>query len=209
MKRLDLTGQKFGRLEVTALAGMIKGGSYWACICECGNTLEVRGPDLKNGHTQSCGCYKAEQLLLRSVTHGQSRKATRSKEYVVWFDMIQRCHNPKSTSYKHYGARGIRVCPRWHKFEDFFLDTGICPEGMTLDRKDSNGDYGPENWRRATWLEQQNNRRNNVVKSYQGETKTIAQWARVLGMKDQTLRSRLGRGQSIKKAFTTPVRGSH
>jgi hypothetical protein len=121
--------------------------------------------------------------------------------------MMQRCYNPKHRDYRYWGGRGIRVCERWHSFENFYEDMGNPPEGMTLDRKDNSGDYCKENCRWATKEEQQNNTRYNVWLEHEGERRTIAQWAREIGMNVGTLGARLNvYGWSIERALTTPVR---
>jgi hypothetical protein len=122
--------------------------------------------------------------------------------------MIQRCYNPNNKGYKNYGGRGIKVCARWlESFENFYEDMGDCPKGLTLDRKDNDGDYTSENCRWATKEEQQNNTRINVWITYVGETKTRTQWERSLGMRPGLLNNRLNKdGWSIEKALTTSVR---
>jgi hypothetical protein len=122
--------------------------------------------------------------------------------------MKDRCYNPKNKAYKNYGGRGIKVCGRWlESFENFYEDMGPCPIGMSLDRKDNDGDYCPENCRWATWEEQQNNRRDNVHKAHKGEVKTIRQWERHLGVTRGTLWARFNGSWSIADALTIPIRG--
>lgn len=79
-----------------------------------------------------------------------------------WENMKQRCNNPNNQGYKNYGGRGIKVCGRWHSFENFYADMGDCPEGLTLERKDNDGNYEPGNCRWATWKEQGKNKRRPV-----------------------------------------------
>lgn len=206
-KRLDLVGQRFGRLLVQEFAGKDKNSqSYWNCICDCGNATRILGQSLRNGDTQSCGCFHKEQQAKCSITHGQNRGGHITKSYRIWAYMIQRCNNPNNLNYKHYGGRGIKVCERWLKFENFYEDVGDVPEGMTFDRRDNERGYEPDNWRWATWREQQNNRRNNIWKTYNGETKTITQWERSLGISRGTLWMRLNKGWSDERAFNTPIR---
>ena len=201
----DLTGQKFGRLEVQGFAGSVNKKLTWNCICVCGNTKIVLGCSLRNGHTQSCGCLAKEG---NHTTHGHKRNKIPSKEYRACIQMKNRCFNINYPGYKNYGGRGIIVCPKWiESFESFYRDMGDCPNGMSLDRKDNDGNYEPENCRWATQRQQQNNKRNNDKISYKGETKTQAQWARSLGMNASTLRKRLhGLGWSEERALTYPVR---
>jgi hypothetical protein len=106
--------------------------------------------------------------------------------------MIQRCENPKNAGYKDYGARGIRVCERWHNFENFYADMGDKPTPKhTLERNHVDGNYDPNNCVWATQKEQQNNRRNNRIIEFMGQAKTLHQWADHFGINYGTLWSRL------------------
>lgn len=89
------------------------------------------------------------------TTHGKSK----TPEYHAWVNMKDRCLNPKHKQYKDYGGRGIQICERWLKLENFFKDMGERPSGLTLDRINNDGNYEPSNCKWATWKEQQNNRR--------------------------------------------------
>lgn len=173
MKRLSLIGQRFGRLVVMADAGNIKGRSRWICRCDCGTTHITRGRSLKNGDTSSCGCFHIERLRShagekRSVSaihfrHGCARKNAKTAEYTVWRGMIDRCSNPHSASWHHYGGRGISVCSKWRdSFETFLADMGPRPVGpsdrkralYSIDRINSDGNYEPSNCRWATQSQQ-------------------------------------------------------
>ena len=208
-----LPGTTFGRLTIQRKCQQLfnpDGSTYitWVCLCSCGKFTEARTRSLTSGATQSCGCLQKETTTKRSTIHGKSKRGLVTKTYMVWASMIRRCNNPNAEYYRYYGGRGIKVCPRWHKFENFYADVGDIPRGMSLDRKDNDGDYEPGNWRFATWKEQNNNSRNNHWIKYKGEEKTLTQWGEVLGINMHTLLSRLNQlGWSIERAFTTPVRG--
>lgn len=134
--------------------------------------------------------------------HGQSY----TKTYVSWRQMWMRCSNPNVKQYQWYGARGIKVCDRWKDFKNFYADMGNRPEGLTLDRIDNDGDYEPSNCRWATQQEQQRNRRDNVWLTLNGQTLTLTEWGRQLGISKVTLCARLTRyGWSVERALTTPA----
>ena len=149
---VDLAGQRFGRLVVLSLTKKRSGGNtVWKCLCDCGSKTLVSANHLQSGHTKSCGCFQKE---IR-IKHGRYHYS----EYKIWNTMIQRCENPKHVSYKYYGARGIKVCERWHKFENFYADMGPKPEGKSIDRIDNEGNYEPDNCRWSTRSEQRQNTR--------------------------------------------------
>ena len=125
-----------------------------------------------------------------------------TREYYAWRSMRSRCSNPKHVAWKNYGGRGIRVCARWeNSYDNFLSDMGPCPVGMTLERIDSDKGYFPENCRWADWVVQGNNKRTNIKISHTGQTKTLAQWARSLGLRVDTLHKRLKR-MGPEKALT-------
>jgi len=121
----------------------------------------------------------------------------------TWQMMIRRCEEPKRKDFKDYGGRGIRVCDRWHDFDNFYADMGVRPALMQLDRIDNNGNYEPGNVRWATPAQQTRNKRNNVNLTFTGRTMCMEDWATELGIGSPVILGRLRRGWSVEKALTT------
>ena len=211
---IDLTGQKFGRLTVIERAGSNKFGTrLWLCKCDCGNDYIGIASDLKNGHVFSCGCFQREGASERFYKHGIKRS---DPLYGAWSMMKDRCYNPHNEKYPRYGARGIYVCDEWRNdikaYRDWAIEHGWT-KGMTIDRIDNDGPYCPENCRVADAYTQMNNTSRNIYIEYNGETRTVTQWARSVGLKPKVLYDRLRHGWSLDKAMNTPypavpVRGS-
>lgn len=202
-----IIGARFGKLTVINAAEKYRGQSQWLCRCDCGKEIVVRASNLNSNNSGSCGCLHQEKMTTANpaiVTHGLSD----SPEYGVWRGMIQRCHDVNSEAYKNYGARGIKVCERWRNdFQAFITDMGKCPESLTIERKNNDGDYEPDNCHWATFKEQARNRRNSRIIEYQDETKTLAEWVEQLGLPYDTIWRRLDHGWQIADAFLTPVAG--
>lgn len=206
---IDLTGKSFGRLTVISRAeNSPSNQTRWLCRCECGTELPVIASSLRDGLTTSCGCRRAELNRARNVKHGYARSGRkRTGIYHVWAGMIQRCNNPKTLGYDYYGGRGIRVCKRWLKFENFLADMGERPPGLTIERRNNNGNYCPSNCYWGTREIQCNNRRNSVFLTFNGITLTMAQWSRKLNIKYLIIISRLRRGWSVRDTLITPMYG--
>jgi hypothetical protein len=154
----DLTGQVFGELTVHKFHSLDKHGkSLWTVACTCGLSKVVRAAELLKGDTKSCGCFRKRVTSSTKRTHGQRR----TKLYMTWLGMKQRCSNPKHRSFKNYGGRGIRVCKQWSEsFQAFLQDMGPKPSNEhSLDRIDPDGSYGPGNCRWATIVDQNLNQR--------------------------------------------------
>lgn len=205
----DLTGQRFGRLVVLEQAENSKDRKkQWRCRCDCGNEVVVRGYYLHSGLTKSCGCFHKErtkQVGKANAQHGLSH----TRLYCIWNDMIRRCYNQKATRYSNYGGRGITVCDEWKNdfmaFRDWAVANGY-NDNLTIDRKDNNKGYHPENCRWATVSEQANNMRSNTMLTYNGKTQNMKLWSNELGISYSALVSRFKRGWNVDKALSTPVR---
>jgi hypothetical protein len=199
-KFVDLTGMTFGRLRVLGrTANNANGKISWDCICECGNKKIGSSQYLKNGMTDSCGCRVTEWRKASMTTHGQKHSIT----YRSWSAMKTRCTNPNIPGFKDYGGRGIKFCDRWSSFENFLADMGARPsKAYSLDRKDVDGDYEPDNCRWATRLVQNNNTRANVLLEHDGQRLTLADWSRVTGIDMKTLSNRVKKGWSAEETLT-------
>jgi len=200
-KRLDLTGRNTGRLTVIEFSHMRGKKRIWRCKCECGNEAYLETGAITSERQVSCGCYAkeiySEICIKRNTTHGKSKTRT----YGIWFNMLRRCNDQRRPEYLNYGARGIKVCERWLKFENFLEDMGECAnKELSIDRIDNNGNYEPGNCRWATIFEQANNRSNNHILNIEDEKFTIAEASEKFRINYSTLRARLARGSSDLEA---------
>lgn len=200
--RKDLSGKRFGRLEAIRRVGFdSRQSSLWECRCDCGNIAIVRINSLTTGNTKSCGCYMKDVVssmtIKRNTTHGKSR----SRTYRIWNKIKERCQDHNNKSYENYGARGIKICDRWRKYENFIADMGECPEGLTIERIDNDKGYFPNNCKWATRKEQNNNTRANRILEFKGQRKTLAQWSELVGINYKTIHTRLSNGWPIEKAL--------
>lgn len=202
-KMIDLTGQRFGRLTVQRIAERDAAGrATWLCYCDCGDTATVAAYSLRSGRTKSCGCLRRENMRSVATSHGGSR----TRLYNIWCALKERSNTQTASNYKDYGGRGITVCDEWLRSFEAFRDWALANgyrDNLSIDRKDNDGPYCPENCRWATEKQQSNNRRSNRVLTYNGETHTLAQWAELTGIKFSTLYMRLRRGWSAERALTT------
>ena len=156
---LNFIGTKHGLLTAVQLTELkprktVNGHrQVWQFLCDCGKTTVAYRENVENGNTSSCGCQERKK-------HGFCTRKVRHPAYGVWMEMVQRCTNPKNKGWKNYGGRGIRVCDRWRIAKNFLSDmVPTWQKGLTLDRKNNDGNYEPENCRWVTWGEQGFNKR--------------------------------------------------
>ena len=191
---IDMTGLVFDQLTVVELDSNRKGtGAYWYCQCSCGRMVSIWGANLRNGNTKRCG-----GVGCRGTHH-----LTDTPEYYVWAQILQRCWNPNNCNYRRYGSRGIRVCKRWQKFDNFIADMGERPSSKhSIERKNNNGNYTPRNCKWATKREQVRNTRRNFVISAFGKTQCVSDWWRETGISIATLTYRIRKGIKPERALT-------
>jgi hypothetical protein len=197
----DLTGMTFGFLKVLGKSTKVGAWQeiYWECLCtRCGKRRPVIGRSLSQGTARSCGCLHHAEFSQRMTKHGDAAGGRTTSEYLSWQAMIQRCRNPQNISYHNYGGRGIQVCERWEDYSNFLNDMGRKPgKGYSLERKDSNGNYCPENCVWATIQEQENNKRDTLRATIGGVMHSIADWY-------SRVRKRVLSGWEPLEALTTP-----
>jgi hypothetical protein len=201
-KVTDLSGQRFGMWKVMKFHEIRDGQAYWLCKCNCGKESIVRGSSLLQGSSKGCGCTREANRVKGLIKHG----GYGTRLYTIWEDMKARCSNPKAISYPNYGGKGITVCDEWQKFipfREWALSHGYS-DSLTIDRIDGSKGYSPSNCRWATYTEQANNRCSSRFITHNGETLTVVQWVRKLGISYNLLYSRIRRGWDFEKAISTP-----
>lgn len=197
----DLTGQRFGMLEVKSFSHKQKGKRMWVCLCDCGNTKVISGSNLVTGNNKACGCLRDGH-----PTHGMANKIP---EYSVWKGMWRRCTDP---NHKDYPAYKDRTPPdEWRDFKVFLDHIGTRPSDKhSIERLDNNKPYGPGNVVWATRKEQNSNKRSNVILTFEGKSMTMTQWAEHLGIGVGALQARLSRYKmSVSEALTLPIGYKH
>jgi len=194
-KRKNLTGKIFGQLQTIDYSCSGKAGvaGKWKCLCSCGNYTHVTVSNLERGYTKSCGCLhkklSSKRLTKRLTTHGMVGTST----YKIWERIKARCNNPNAMGYKHYGGRGIKLCKKWHKFENFLIDMKEKPKNLSIERINNSKGYSPENCKWATAKEQSRNKRTNHII----DGKCLAEWAEILNIKYRTLYNKIYNGWSL------------
>ena len=199
-RREDTVGQKHSMLTIIEELGdrYFASGQhkrYMACRCDCGGYTEASLDNLKRGIVKSCGCLVTK--------HGM----TDTPEFSTWAGMKFRCDNKNCEAYKNYGGRGIKYHDSWRDFANFYRDMGNKPEGMTLERIDPNGDYGPENCEWADYRTQNSNKRESFIWTAEGKDfESANDAARELGVSGYTIRLRC-RGLNTKNEYVGLMEG--
>lgn len=197
----DITGNRYGRLLVKECVQK-EGKRKYKCLCDCGNEVVVLANQLKSGNTKSCGCYKIENAIEKATIHGKSKTPL----YMIWNGMKSRCFNKNNKHYKDYGGRGITICKDWCNFENFYnwSVNNNYHKGLSIERIDVNDDYKPENCKWITISEQNENKRNNRLVTYNGETKPLFLLCKEKGLNYKMVLRRLQLGWDIKEAIELP-----
>ena len=188
-RRMQLEGQRFGRLVVSSWDGSAKRDGAWLCKCDCGGGHIASSSHLTSGRVISCGCVRPR--------HGG--KGTRA--YAIWRGILDRCSRENHKNWPDYGGRGISVCDRWHEFPNFLEDMGHPPSGGTIERRDNDGDYTPSNCYWADRKTQSRNTRRSIVIEYRGRSQSLTAWAEEFGANYWKLHSRHKLGWSPERMF--------
>ena len=201
MKKLDLTGQKFGRLTAISPAANRGKHTYWNCLCSCGAHVTVDTQSLRSGHTKSCGCLNRDIVRKRKTTHDLSN----TRLFRIWASIIRRCTCKTDQAYKYYGGRGVCICNKWlpdfKAFYDWSISNGY-KDNLTIDRINVNGHYCPENCRWISQTLQSKNRR--CVSFFEGQT--IPDYCKAHKISKWMVYARLKRGWPLEQALKTPTR---
>lgn len=191
-------GKKYNRLTVVSFHHKENKREYYLCKCDCGKEKIVNKTELVRGKVKSCGCLRKENCA------NYSHNLSYSRIYRTWTNMKVRCYNKKDERYRLYGGRGIYICDEWKKsflsFYNWAISNGY-KDTLTIDRINNNGNYEPTNCRFVLKEEQNRNKRNVKIITYKKESHCIAEWARILGIKEVTLRARIKKGWTVERAF--------
>lgn len=194
-------GQKYNHLTIIEKSERnTNKKSYWICKCECGNISTVQSYDLTRNKTISCNDCGNKRIGEKNKKHDSYK----IRLYRTWSNMKTRCNNSNYEMYKSYGGKGIKVCEEWNEFivfKDWALNNGY-KENLTLDRINNDKSYCPENCRWATMKVQQNNRTNNNMITFKGETLTMKQWSEKLGILYTTIQRRMKKKWPIEKVLS-------
>lgn len=193
--RIDIAGQRFGAWTVLSY----KGDRLWICRCSCGAVRDITGYNLRSGVSLGCRACRCGH-----GTHYESK----TRLYMIWAGMLDRCRNPNSPIYSHYGGRGVAVCREWRSFETFrewALGHGYADD-LTIERVENDRGYSPSNCVWATRKAQARNRRSSRILEWRGRRVTLAEASEITGLGSSTIWKRLKLGWSPERALSQPIR---
>lgn len=195
MEKLDLIGLRFGTKVVIEECGRTSTGQIkWKYRCDCGTEKIAASSSVRKSY--SCGCKNKT-----CKTHGMSN----TRVFKIWSSMLRRCRDKNHICYKYYGERGITVCERWLKFENFYSDMGDPPELFSIDRINPNGNYDPSNCKWSSTKEQNGNKTTTIFMTLDGVTMNLTQWAKKIGVSPASLHHRVAKlGLPDDVAIKTP-----
>jgi hypothetical protein len=186
---------------------------YWGVFFTI--TIELMSTRNFSAEERSKRAERMRAMNIARTKHGHCRRENPSSEYRVWRNMLERCENKTHKNFERYGGRGIRVCARWHIFENFLSDMGARPSSVhSIKRNDNNGNYEPLNCRWGTWRDQARNRSSTRERSSRRssrarmitvdqETLPVVEWAERAGVSPHIVYSRLNRGWTPTNALST------
>lgn len=203
-------GRKNNMLTVIGFQHMSNKGTWFKCLCDCGNIKAVKPTFWANGNVKSCGCYAESLKLVHSKDVDRIRR--------IYAGMVQRCYNPNAHAYQHYGGRGISICDEWRYNRELFVEWSLnngYADDLTIDRINNDGNYEPGNCRWADRKTQANNqRRDNIVPpirkprktwTIDGETKFCRDWCKEYGISYEAAYYRINhKGMTVKEALISP-----
>jgi len=206
----DFVPETFGRLTTIGPKFILRNPNgtkqaYQVCLCACGSIGVYATSNVVRGNSTQCVSCKKEKVAAKNTHHGEN---TSVPEYSTWANLLTRTRNKNTACADNYINRGIKTCARWQEpngqgYLNFLADMGRKPgPEYTIERKDNNGDYCPENCKWATKKEQNRNRRSNIYVTIDGVTKLKTDWLDEAGISSATLRWRLNAGWSIERAYT-------
>lgn len=204
MKPTDITGKSFGYWTVLKRDEPHPGkqNSYWICRCKCGAIRTINRSTLVNGRSQSCGCKPSDKRKGINATHNMSN----TRIYKEWAAMKRRCKNPNDKSASSYYGKHISVCEEWSnnfvKFYEWSIQNGYSDD-LTIDRIDNSKGYSPENCRWISNAEQQQNRTNNIIIEYNGQSWCLRTLCEQIGFPYKLAHQRYIRAKRTGKPITS------
>lgn len=198
---IDITGKKYKALTAKEFSHKfaIHRTHFWLFECDCGVKKVIQKSKVVGNKIISCGCG-----LARKKSDIKTHKHSGTRIYRIWKNMKNRVKNKNSFKFHDYGGRGIKICDKWLKFENFLEDMGYPPTSKhSIDRIDNNGNYEPSNCRWATNREQTRNQRSNIIITHSGVSKCASEWAEELNISAMVIRKKYKKGLSSSEIFKT------